>query len=352
MKLGRRSLLLAGAALPASAYAQCVTDMLTVDACMGGVRSIVPPPAPSLDLSFLTSTLDASITWTRANNNATTGTFLDPSGASFSTVLQNIPRIDASNGLLIEPFRTNLLLNSSAPATQTTASLAIGSYSLWVNGSGSATPSAATAIGNGFAAATQGNPSTFNITTAGTVTVTVAGALNRFQLEAGVDATSYVPTTAATVLRQIDSGTLPTAAWYNASEGSLVCEFLQPQVVNVSDETPSLYTDANNNFSVLLQNGNVFVRSIVANVVTSMQIPGTVTPRVVQKVGFAWQASTLLMSGCLNGGLVNGIGVPSFPAVNQIKFGAVRINTLNGFCRRLRCWPKALTQSQLQAVTT
>ena len=40
--IGRRSLLLAGAVLPASAYAQCVTDTLTVDACLGGARLIGP----------------------------------------------------------------------------------------------------------------------------------------------------------------------------------------------------------------------------------------------------------------------------------------------------------------------
>jgi hypothetical protein len=102
--IGRRSLLLAGAALPASvsAYGQCVTDTMVVDACLGGVRRTVPQ-GMTLDLNFMSAPLDPRITFSRAS----TATFTDASGV-IQTAAVNQPRWDydpvthAPRGLLIE----------------------------------------------------------------------------------------------------------------------------------------------------------------------------------------------------------------------------------------------------------
>src|ERR1700677_1609920 len=72
---------------------------------------------------------------------ASTGTDLLPasnSGASYNTFPSGVLRITPQVGLLIEESRTNQLLNSTAPVTQTTGLLPNGTYTLWVNGSGSA----------------------------------------------------------------------------------------------------------------------------------------------------------------------------------------------------------------------
>ena len=354
MKLGRRSLLLAGAAFPASAYAQCVTDTPAVDACLGGVRSIVPPPPPSLDMSFLSATLDPSITWTRANNNATDGLFTDAAAAPYNTFLANIPRINTTNGLLVENFISNQLLNSNTPATQTTASLAIGTFTLWVSGTGSASPTAGTAIGTGFGGVARAlTPTSFTITTAGTVTVAVTGSLTRFQLEAGFIPSSYIPTTSATVLRQVDSGVLPTAAWFNPAEGTYVVDFMMPALVAGSSyDLPTLSTDTNNTYSLRMANGVVQVLAFVANVSTGLfPLVGAVSPGLVQRVAHTYQVGTNILFGCLNGGPVASGGASSLPAINQIKFGVVRLGAQNGFTRRIRYWRSALNAEDLQAVT-
>jgi hypothetical protein len=76
MVISRRSLLLAGAAIPTAAYGQCVTDRFTVDACMGGVR-IARPAGVTLSLDFMSpGTLDPRITFTRASS----ATYTDASG--------------------------------------------------------------------------------------------------------------------------------------------------------------------------------------------------------------------------------------------------------------------------------
>ena len=117
--IGRRSLLLAGVSLPAAsaAFAQCVTDALTVDACLGGVRLTGPsmPPGATLSLNFMTpGVLDPLITFTRAS----TGTYFDATG-TMQTAAINAPRWDYDpvslqlRGLLLEDQRTNVAISSS-----------------------------------------------------------------------------------------------------------------------------------------------------------------------------------------------------------------------------------------------
>ncbi|SOD01794.1 hypothetical protein SAMN05216486_10164 [bacterium JGI 053] len=76
----------------------------------------------------------------------------------------------------------NLFAWPIAPTTQT-VSLAVGSYRVWLVGTGSVTASAGTAVGSGFAAATEAAPITIVITTAGTVSFTRAGVVTRAAVE-------------------------------------------------------------------------------------------------------------------------------------------------------------------------
>src|SRR6185295_3600475 len=92
----------------------------------------------------------------------------------------------------------------------TTASLATGAYTLWVNGTGTATSSAGTAVGTGFGVASQGVVNNFTLTGAGTVTITVAGSLNAFQLELGAGGTSLIVTAGVVATRAADVVTVTT----------------------------------------------------------------------------------------------------------------------------------------------
>lgn len=135
------------------------------------------------------------------------------SGFAYSTFLSNVLAVTPTLGALIETSAaTNLFLNSTAPVTQTINLATTGSYTLWVNGSGSAAIAANTATITGAGTSTNGTPVTVNCTVAGTVDITITGSLNAVQLEKSAFGTSFVVTAGVSATRAADTVTLIGAA--------------------------------------------------------------------------------------------------------------------------------------------
>ena len=125
-----------------------------------------------------------------------------PPGYAYIQYQRDVARIAyagapaAGPGLIDEPGAINYLVNSAAPATQTTASLPAGTYTLWMNGypNGSVTLSNGSSPDCGTASASHEHPVTFVIRMPGTCTVTVAGTIFAFQLENSAAPTSFIRT--------------------------------------------------------------------------------------------------------------------------------------------------------------
>jgi len=135
---------------------------------------------------------------------ATTATRVNEDGL-IESVASNIPRLDYSNGcpsILVEPQRTNLVFPSATLTTQSRTVTATA-HTLSFYGTGSVTLSGvATGTLNGTGA---NNRVTLTFTpTAGSLTLTVTGSVTFAQLEAGSNATSYIPTVSSTVTRNAD----------------------------------------------------------------------------------------------------------------------------------------------------
>jgi len=180
------------------------------------------------DYNFITSPfLPSGMTFSRTSS----ATVYNSSGTRI-TVGRDVARFDYNptnltpQGFLVEGSVTNYLVNSDTPALQTTGSLSAGTYTLWMEGTGSVTVAAVTAIGSGFGTATSGSPVTFTVSTAGTVLVTPIGSPTLFQLENIGFPTSYIPTLAATETRNIDIASINNLSLlkFNASEGTIVFE--------------------------------------------------------------------------------------------------------------------------------
>lgn len=314
---------------------------------------------PSLDLNFVTgsTTLDSRITFTRADA-ATCATYRDPAGVR-QTAAANVARFDHTAagvplGLLIEESRTNYLLNSQVPATQTTGALGTGTYTLWIEGSGSVAVTAGTATLAGNGIATEGSPDTFTVDVAGTVTCTVTGTVTAFQLEAGAFATSLIVTVGATVTRAADVATISTLTpWFNALEGTLFWDAATfrdttdtAQVFNVSDGT------TNNLLNLLFNSGGALRFAVRAGGALSGATNDSTwgdgaTDRVA---GSFFSGGTLLSanggisSGSLSAGLPSGLTTAQIGSFNTAQY-------LNGRIRRVSYYPRRLPNAALQELT-
>ncbi len=157
---------------------------------------------------------------------ASDATHVSDTGA-LQLVGPNVERIEhdpatlARLGLLLEESRTNLFVQSDAPADQT-ISVAAVPHVLSFYGTGSITLSGAhvaTLSGNGaFPARTE-----LSFTpTAGALTLTLTGNVQFPQLEEGSIASSYVPSTGAPATRAAETATLGLGSWFNSQQGTLV----------------------------------------------------------------------------------------------------------------------------------
>ena len=78
------------------------------------------PNGITLDLDFTLGSIPGGMSFARAGN-ATDSFFTDAAGSSYNSFTTNVPRLSSTWGLVFEPqAHTNYLLNSTAPATQTT----------------------------------------------------------------------------------------------------------------------------------------------------------------------------------------------------------------------------------------
>jgi len=278
----------------------------------------------------------------------------------------NAPRFDHSIagvplGLLMELPRTNYLLNSRAPATQTTGSLATGDYILWCEGPGSAAVAGTTATIIGASIATEGSPIAFNVAVSGTVTVTQMGALTAFQLEGRVGEagdllpTSLIVTAGATGTRGSEQLSLDSLVpWFNATEGTLFAEFdstVPARIFDIIDNTD------NSNLIAVRSNAtspegsfNNLVRT--STVAVYQDLSALVARGKIGKAAMAYRTNDFRSS--FNGALGAADTSGALPVIDRVRIGwalATGRGQPNGHIRRLTYWPQRLPDAVLQALT-
>lgn len=264
------------------------------------------------------------------------------SGAPIPTYANNTLRIVPGFGLLPELAHHNYLLASTAPATQTTGSLATGAYTLWVNGSGSAQMSAGTATGCGTGTASQGSPVTFTLTVLGTCTVTVTGSLNAFQINEGSFGLSLCVTTVSVCSQGSDIYTLIGAALTAALNAKAA--FFQTNGV-AGGTTPFMLQYAGGPTNFFYASSTTSRIQVGANLAQATLGSGSYTG--VVKSAFGYEASG--MTAIANGGTKATNANP--PSVSgSIYLGSTNgLTPLNGFMLRAAFGP---TKGQFDGYTT
>lgn len=258
--------------------------------------------------------------------------------------------------LLTEGARTNYLLNSGAPATQTTESLGTGTYTLWVRGTGTAAVAGATATITGAGTANQATPVVFTVTVAGTVTVTVAGSLTFFQLENSGVVSAPMTTGAATFSRTPDrliwTPTVRGSGLFGTS-GTIVCVFMLP---NVGFGQQALFSidDGDDNERITLINPSAGTTTLklraVNGGVQTIEVDAGVTLSTNNffKAAVAWSPAGIAVA-CNGNAVVSGAGTMPSTQLTRLMYGATNGATnLNGWIGILARYNSRLSDAMLR----
>jgi hypothetical protein len=316
-------------------------------------------PLPSLDISFMTpGTLDPRFTFTRAS----TATYFSSTG-TMQTAAINAARWDYNpstlvlNGLLIEEARTNVLLNSATLVTES-VTVTAQAYTLSFYGTGTITLSGASTAGP--LVGTGAFPARVSLTftpTAGTLTLTVTGSVLSAQLEAGAFATSYIATTAAAVTRSQDILLMAPASFVNTSNGTLSIELIPTQTSSGSIGGLAGSTGFSDSFySGFEVGGWLQSNQIVAGSgVSSGNPPNTAVAGVVLKYvsNYGLRMMAVTNGGALPAPVVGNAG--PYLYTTRLSIGSspwAQDNPADGWYRRVRYWPRVLSDAEMQSVTT
>jgi hypothetical protein len=281
---------------------------------------------------------------------ATSATRVNANGV-IETMGANVPRIDYSGGgcpsILVEPQRTNSILNSATVATQTIITGAVA-YTLSFYGTGTITLSGthtATVVGLGTARKTY----TFT-PTAGILILTVSGTCTNGQLEAGSYATSYIPTTSAIVTRNADViSKTGISDLIGQTEGTMYFDF----VTNGFQSNDLFYMDVSDDTTQNIIYIGFFSNTLVARVIDSnylkVNINVDLSADTRYKLAFAYKSNDCILY--INGVNEGADTSATIPATSKISF-----NDFNGLSsynvNSSALWKTRLTNTQLQALTT
>ena len=235
-----------------------------------------------------------------------------------------------------------------------------------VSSTGAGATSAIQNIGNGwykcsiiFTAASGSNTFRIYPCTNGGITVYTGDGYSGIyiwgaQLEAGAFPTSYIPTTTAQVTRSADSASITGtnfSSWYRADEGTLVASGFNENSAYTTKAFSSLNdgTTANRILSYIATStpaGLVTASSanVAAFAVSAVTSGALVTQALAFKTNdFAYSA---------NGGAVVTDTSGVLPVVNRLDIGQYTTGFLNGAIKRISYYPKRLSNTQLQSLTS
>jgi hypothetical protein len=299
---------------------------------------------------------------------ATTATRVNSSGV-IENVATGIPRLDYTGSvpsILLEPQRTNRLLNSATVVTQTISTTGVA-CTVSFYGTGTITFSG-TYIGSLIGIGASNRVSLTFTPTSGNLILTVTGTCTNGQLETGSYATSYIPTTTSTVTRNLDDITKTGVSTdiLNPSEGTFYVEIsalandLTARIISVNDGTDY------NNIQIQFSSVSNIIRldtygqtgvGTFANYRSAVTVANTTT---FHKCLIKWSGSggTSGISMYVDGTkytpyLATGTGTGIPTALNKIDFKQYwGGNYFYGKCKGMQIYKTALTDAECATLTT
>ena len=178
------------------------------------------------------------------------------------------------------------------------------------------------------------------------------------QLEAGASATSYIKAdSGSSVTRTADLLTTTSLSWYNQTNGTVFVEFSVHATPNAGGGFPNIISfDAGANERHILfvtesdPNVAVFVTDGGVNLVNEVIDPAV--GGTIHKVAYVYKLNDV--AATLDGGtVVTDTGV-TMPTVTTLRIGSRydSAEQLNGHIRRVRYWPRRISDAEMQTITT
>jgi hypothetical protein len=320
---------------------------------VGEFPGVIPPAynlfAPKLDLPGTTAFSRASSGWRFG------------SAGSLREAAVGVPRFDydASGNLLglrIEGAATRINTIAAAPAAPESVAVAAQAYTLSFYGTGSMVLSgahAATVVGAGALPARASYTFT---PTAGTLVLTPSGTVQHLQVEPGPFATTPILGDGSAVTRAADVASVTLAGIeFNPKEGTLFVAGRTPCGAPASNQLLAHFDDGgvSNRIYVTRLSTRVLACYVTAGGVAQAALSlGAVADNTIFQLSFSWSLGGFLAS--LNGGtVVTGTAgnIPNGLATLRIGSPTTAANMWNGPIRQVAYFPRALSGSQLQAIT-
>ncbi len=196
---------------------------------------------------------------------------------------------------------------------------------------------ATTAISNGTVYPTTllGAPVSSNVTVY----------ISRAQLEAGTFSTSYIPTSATAVTRQVDVMRIPTAGWLNTSQGGFMAQFQENSAINLTGGGSLIMGSAlDGRFIYRISGGTKYWVYDGTNI-----LPSSVAPTLNSEVKIASKYGSNGLGISLNG------GVPATSAFDGTwgdqGYAWLSNSVYNGWISKWKYYPVEPTATQLQLLT-
>ena len=172
------------------------------------------------------------------------------------------------------------------------------------------------------------------------------------QVEAGAFPTSYIPTTGSTATRAADLASIPTANFgYNSDAGSIVAEVLHFTTESGAAASGFAFDDGSaNNRMYYYQNKGQWIGSVSGsttfNIDTADPLENSDT-----KVGTGYKKDNVSL--VVNSSIIGNDTSTDIPSVNKFYFGSTSVGTyLNGHIKSIKYYPRRLSDTQLQELTT
>ena len=171
------------------------------------------------------------------------------------------------------------------------------------------------------------------------------------QLEAGAFATSYIVTAGTSAMRAADVASIATAPWLVPATGTVATDFM---LANRTTPDQTLFDMAGSTATVRhrVAGGSGWVIRAAIGAVGFNTANAVASQNIVAKAALAWGGTT--GASVLNGGTVAtaAISTDAAGATAMTVGSAVGAGYLNGWLRQTRYWNRALTNAELQTVTT